>query len=142
MAGIDIAKEQIEMAKRLAKEANLQIDFQVSAAESTLFSDKSFDVVSAQQCWLYFNRDKTISEVRRLLVTGGLLMTSYFSWLPRMDRIARASEALILKHNPQWSSNDYDGYVPPLPEWALVDFNLRAMFYYDEQIPFTRESWL
>lgn len=141
VSGIDISKEQIEQAKKLAIQDNLKIDFRVSTAEETPFNDHSFDVITANQCWLYFDKEKSIAESKRLLVKDGLLVTSYFVWLPRKDKIAYESEKLILKYNPEWSANDYDGYVSPIPEWAKDDLNLRAMFSYDEQIPFTRESW-
>lgn len=141
-SGIDISDGQIEQAKKLAIKNNLEIDFRVSPAESTPFDDQSFDVITANQCWLYFDEKKMISEIRRLLVPNGLLMISYFSWLPRMSEIASASEALILKYNPAWSGHDYRGYFPPMPEWAQTDFDLKAMFYSDEEIHFTREIWM
>jgi hypothetical protein len=28
-----------------------------------------------------------------------------------------------------------------MPHWAVGEFTLAAMFWYDEAIPFTRESW-
>lgn len=82
-----------------------------------------------------------IAEVKRLLVDNGLLVTSLFSWLPRLDAIAYQTEQLILKHNPAWNSHDYDGYIAPLPEWARQDFYLKGFFYFDVPVPFTQESW-
>lgn len=141
-SGVDISTNQIEQAKKLAVNNNLKIDFRVSSAESTPFDDQSFDVITANQCWLYFDEKKIISEMRRLLAPNGLLMISYFSWSPRTSKIAAASEALILKYNPAWSGHDYRGYFPPMPEWAQKDFDLKAMFYNDEEIQFTREIWM
>lgn len=141
VAGTDISSGQIEMARALAVEEKLNVDFQVSPAESSQFSDKTFDVITANQCWLYFDKTKVIPEVKRLLKPGGLLVTSHFSWLPRLDSIAKLSEELVLKHNPNWTAKDWHGNVPPFPKWAENHFNLRAMFYFDEPINFTRESW-
>jgi hypothetical protein len=62
-------------------------------------------------------------------------------WLPRVDEIAHRSEELVLKHNPDWTAAGYDGNIPPFPKWAEGEFKLTAMFYYDEPIRFTRESW-
>jgi len=140
-AGIDISAEQIAVARRLADTANLKIDFRVAPAEATPFPNASFDVVTANQCWLYFDKRKAVAEVKRLLRQGGLLVTSHFSWLPRIDNVARETEALVLTFNPQWTAADWKGAIPPMPTWAEQDFNLRAMFYYDEPIPFTRETW-
>lgn len=141
VAGIDISAGQIEQAKQLAVQEKLTVDFRVSPAETTPFKDNSFDAITANQCWLYFDAKKTISEVKRLLAKDGVLVISLFSWLPRIDNIAHQSEQLILKHNPVWNSNDWDGYIEPLPEWAQQDFYLKGFFYYDVPVPFTPESW-
>jgi SAM-dependent methyltransferase len=141
VAGIDISAEQIAAARELASTENLEIDFRVAAAEETPFSTASFDVVTANQCWLYFDKRKAIAEVKRLLRPGGLLVTSHFSWLPRLDNVARQTEGLVLRFNPQWTTGDWDGVILPMPTWAEQAFSLRAMFYYDEPIPFTRETW-
>jgi len=118
VAGIDISPEQIQAARTLAEAEKLKVDFRVAPAEEIPFPDHSFEVITANQCWLYFDKAKTIPEVRRLLVEGGLLVTSHFTWLPRRDRLAAASEALVLEHNPQWGAADYGGEVPAHPRWA------------------------
>jgi len=141
VAGIDISREQIQAAKTLADADGLDVDLRVAPAEQIPFPDDSFDVITANQCWLYFDKAKTIPEVKRVLVTGGLLVTSHFTWLPRRDRIAAASEELVLKHNPQWSAADFGGEVPPFPKWAQGAFNVKAFFLYEEPIPFTRDIW-
>jgi SAM-dependent methyltransferase len=140
-AGIDIAEAQLATARSLALQAGLAVDFYRAPAEAVPFADGAFDCITANQCWLYFDRAKAIAEARRLLRTGGLLVTSHFSWLPRLDEVARASEALILKYNPQWTAADWPGEIPAMPRWAEGEFHLRAMFWYDEEIAFTRESW-
>lgn len=95
VAGIDIAEAQLAMARALARQADLAIDFRRASAEAAPFADCAFDCITANQCWLYFDKDKAIAEARRLPRAGGLLVTSHFSWLPRLDPVARASEALI-----------------------------------------------
>ena len=100
------------MAKNLAKKDDLNINFQVSPAETCPFVNQSFDVITANQCWLYFDKAQIIPEVKRLLKPSGLLVTSHFSWLPRLDDIAKRSEELILKHNPNWTAKDWHGNIP------------------------------
>ncbi len=146
VVGVDIAAGQIAEAKRLAKDAELEVDFRTCSAEETQLPDNSFDIVIAAQCWLYFERDSILSEVKRLLDSGGRLITCHLSWLPRIDKVAQATEALIRKHNPDWSANDWDGVVPIFPAWLdeplkVQTSELEAMFYYDEYIPFTHKSW-
>ena len=141
VAGIDVAEGQIEAARRLAAEERLTVDLRVSPAEATPFAAHSFDCVTANQCWLYFDTARAIAEVRRLLAPGGLLVTSHFTYLPREEPIARETEQLILKYNPQWTGADWAGEVTAMPRWAEQDFRLVGFFVYDEAIPFTPESW-
>jgi SAM-dependent methyltransferase len=141
VCGIDISPGQIKAARKLAQEDFVNVDFQVAAAESVPYPDHSFDVITANQCWFYFDLPKTIAEVKRLLRPEGVLVTSHFSWLPRKDRVARASEELILRYNPQWSAADWPGIVPDFPLWAQKDFDRQGMFFFDEPVPFTHETW-
>lgn len=141
VVGVDIAAEQIRAAERLAAEEGLDTRFKVAQAEATGLPGASFDVITALQCWPYFDRDKAVSEVLRLLAPDGMLVTAHFSWLPRRDPIARASEELVLRFNPHWRGADWPGRIPPCPAWVKDDFEVAAMFWYDEPIAFTRESW-
>lgn len=140
-AGVDISAEQVATAHRLALDEKLDVDFRVAPAERTPFRDASFEVATANQCWLYFDLTRAIPEVHRILAPAGFLMVSHFSWLPRLDPIAKASEELVLRFNPDWSGADWDGRIPARPGWSRDAFELRVMFYYDEPVSFTRESW-
>ena len=141
VSGTDISQGQIEAAIKLAQDESLNIDFKASPAENCPYPDQSFDVITANQCWLYFDKKKVIPEVKRLLKPGGILVTSHFSWLPRLDDIAKKSEALVLKHNPNWTAADWPGVIPSFPKWAEGQFDVKEFFQFDEPIHFTRESW-
>jgi SAM-dependent methyltransferase len=141
VAGIDVSAEQIAMAQNAARQEVLSIDFRVAVAEDIPYSERSFDVVTANQCWLYFDTTRAIPQVCRVLAPTGRLLVSYFSFMPRLDAVAQASEALVLKYNPDWNGADWDGVIAPVPNWSAEHFELVGMFVYDEQIPFTRESW-
>ena len=141
VSGTDILPAQIEVAKRLSKGENLEIDFKVAPAEDQPYSDHQFDVITACQCWLYFDKNRIIKEVKRLLKSTGVLVTCHLSWLPREDKIAKKTEELVLKFNPHWTAGNFSGTIPPFPKWAEESFKLRGMFYYDEQILFTRDTW-
>jgi SAM-dependent methyltransferase len=137
--GIDIAANQIAEARRLAAEQGLDIAFDVAPAETTPFAPASFDAATANQCWLYFDKPRVLAELGRVLVPGGLIATSHFSWLAD-DPIAAAMEALVLRFNPTWSSAHSDGQVPTVPAWAK-GLPFVGMVAYDVDVPFTRESW-
>jgi SAM-dependent methyltransferase len=136
VSGIDVSAEQIDAAKRIAKSERVSVDFRVSPAETVPFPDASFDVVTANQCWIYFDKSKVIPEV------GRLLAPSHFTWLPRQDRIARETEQLILKHNPDWTGANWSGDIPTCPSWSIGKLQIVGMFYFDAPGPFSRESWM
>ena len=141
VTGVDISEAQVAVAQRLSAEEGLAADFLVRPAENTEFGDMSFDVITAAQSWLYFDRDRMVAEVKRLLVPGGKLMTCHIGWLPRQDSIAKQTEELVLKHNPAWSAGDLSGEIPACPPWIRDDFMVIAFFVYKEALPFTWESW-
>ncbi len=141
VTGVDISAEQIAAARRLAAEQGLAVEFLVAPAEELPMQDGVFDIATANQCWLYFDKSKVIRELRRVLRPGGWLVTSHFCWLPRLDPIAKQTEELVLSFNPNWSAANWSGVIPACPKDAEPFFDVRAMFYYDEPIVFTREAW-
>ena len=141
VTGVDISTEQIEEARNRCESLGLLANFLVAPAENTGLLAASFDVITASQSWLYFDKERATHEVKRLLKSSGKLMTSHFGWLPLEDPIVQASERLVLKHNPKWKGADWSGEVPFLQKWAIGHFRVQAMFTFDEPIVFTRESW-
>jgi SAM-dependent methyltransferase len=141
VSGIDIAPGQIAAARQAAATEGLDVDFRVAPAETCPFDAASFDVAVASQCWMYFDVARTVAELRRILAPGGVLVTTHFSWLPHADSVAAASEALVLRFNPAWQGGGWSGAVPAEPAWAAGRATVKAMFWFDSDVPFTRESW-
>ena len=142
VVGTDISENQIQFAKDLAKNDDLKnIEFLVSPAEVNPFADQSFDIISASQCFVYFDKSKWIPEVKRLLRPGGKVVIVFFQWLPLEDPISCASEQLVLKHNPDWTAHSLKGYVNQFEDWFKNDFKQTALIVYDEDVKFSREVW-
>ena len=141
VTGLDIAPEQIEQARQLALVDKVEAEFLTGDAHRLPFPDHSFDVVTASQCWWYFDVEKILPEIKRVLNHDGLLVVTHFNYLPRQDAVAAASEKLILRFNPRWTGANWPVDVLPCPAWAHGKLRVRAMFFYDEDIPMTRESW-
>jgi len=136
----DISPEQVKMAETLAQLENLKITTKIAPAEESDFG-RQFDAITANQCFLYFNKAKVIPFIKNSLSPGGILLTSHFSWLPLVDPIAAASEKLILKYNPNWTAHSFSGEIPEVPYGLGSDFTVKDWFYYDEPIAFSREEW-
>ncbi len=141
VTGIDVAEDQVRAARRLAAEEGLDARFEVRAAEDTGEPPAAYDLVTASSCWLYFDAAAALDEVRRVAAPGGRLMTCHLCWLPRLDAIARASEELVLRHNPEWGGADWPGEIARVPGWTPRDFVFLGALEYDEALPFTRETW-
>lgn len=139
--GVDIAANQIEEARMLARASELDARFEVSRAEDIEFPADSFDIVSAGQSFLYFDADVLVPKVLDALKPDGQLVLTHLSWLPRKDAVARASEALVLEYNPVWSGADYDGFLPAMFPWAKGRFDLKTFHLVEYAMPFTHESW-
>ena len=139
--GSDISENQIAQAKSLAEENGMKIDFVVSAAEDLSFPEESFDVITACQCFFYFDYDKVIPKLAKLLKKGGRLIILFMAWLPDEDKIAGDSERLVLKYNPEWTGSGYTRQPVFIPEISHDYFDVEYAEDYDLIVPFTRESW-
>lgn len=141
--GVDISAEQIGQARRLSEsaEATRGIEYHVSAAEDVDFPDASFDVVTACQCFWYFDHEAVCGRLRRLLKPGGRFLVMVMEWLPFEDEIAGASERLVLKYSPHWSGAGERMHPIAIPYCYQDAFELVHHEERKLKVPFTRESW-
>ena len=139
--GTDISKNQITEAVRLADEANMNIHYFAVPAEDTGLAEHTFDVITACQCFMYFDIPKVMAEVLRLLKPDGSFLILYMAWLPFESEIAKKSEDLVLKYNPTWTGGHYKRFEPKVPTWSASYFEHVNCFAYDVDLKFTRESW-
>ena len=139
--GTDISPEQIEQAKILADGADMKIDFQAVSTEQLDFPDESFDVITACQCFWYFDHEKVMPKLAELLKPNGKLVILYMAWLPFEDQIAGASEKLVLKYSPKWSGAGETRHPIWIPDIAYEYFEMEDHEEYDLMVPFTKETW-
>jgi SAM-dependent methyltransferase len=139
--GADISENQIREAISLTKEAGLSIDYVVSSAEEVSFPDGSFDVITACQCFMYFDRKIVFPLFHRLLRKDGHFAILFMAWLPDECEIAKRSEELVLKYNPFWEGAHFKRIVPSMPSEAAGLFEVKNVAVFDLIVPFTRETW-
>jgi len=72
--GTDISPEQIEQTKILADDSKLKIDFQAVPTEQIEFEKENFDVITACQCFWYFDHEKVMPELAGLLKSDGKML--------------------------------------------------------------------
>lgn len=139
--GTDISPEQIEQAKRLSEAEGLNIDFIAIPTEDIDFPKESFDVITACQCFWYFDHERVMPKLAELLKQEGKLLILYMAWLPEEDDLAGKSEKIILKYSPSWSGAGEHRHPIWIPDCAYEYFELEDHEEYDLKVPFTRESW-
>lgn len=142
VTGIDIAPELLEVARHAADQAGLPAAFVNGPAEATSLDSSAFNLVSAGQAWWWFDADKTIREVQRILVPGGRLLICSFSYLALPGNIAARTEALILEHNPGWPKAGWRGIHPEQVQVLdATGFCEVESFSYVTEIQFSHEAW-
>lgn len=138
--GVDVSENQIKQAKILSD--GMDIDYFAVSAEDADFSDKSFDAVTACQCFWYFNHEKIAEKLSNILKPNGSFLVLCMAWLPYEDKIAGASEELALKYNPKWSGAGFTMQPIGIPDcYYNKGFELAYHNEYKLCVPFTRESW-
>ncbi len=92
VVGIDTSGEQIATAKRVAKERKLEdkVHFRIASAENTGLDASSFDLVTAGQCWHWFDSDAAMVEMQRVLRPGGVVAIAHYSYLTELASYARS----------------------------------------------------
>ncbi|MGN0394027.1 MAG: class I SAM-dependent methyltransferase [Coprococcus sp.] len=139
--GTDIAENQIEQAKKLAKECNMDIEFFACKAENVDFPENFFDVITACQCIWYLDHKITAQKFSRILKSEGRFLILYMGWLPFEDEIAGKSEEIILKYNPNWTGCGDTVHPVLVPDEYLGFFKILSQKEFKVDVNFTRESW-
>lgn len=140
--GVDTDPRMIGAAKKLDRQIKVSIKYIEAKAESTGLDGGAADVVTAGQCWHWFDQPRAIAEVIRLLKPGGKLVIANFDWLPLAGNVVEATEELIVQYNPDWRFGGglgmYPQYLPVLSEAGIQDIQT---FSYDMDVAYTPEAW-
>jgi len=142
VTGIDLSAEMLAQAKELDKRAGVEIEYCVAKAEATGLPASSFEIVTAGQCWHWFDRPKAANEVKRILKPGGTLIIAHFDWLPLTGNAVELTEQLIVKYNPAWK---FGGGLGIYPQWlhdlGEAGFADIRSFSFDVDVPYSPEAW-
>ena len=131
--GTDVSPEQIEQARRLSE--NMQIEYLVSPAEELDFPNGSFDVITAAQCFWYFDPEIIVPKIRRFLKSGGVFLKIYMSYV-KEEPITQDSNGLVKRVNGNWSGGN-----PGIMDLMTHRFPDPQTEVLEADLPFTRETW-
>ena len=129
-------------ARKLSESERLEITFMHGRAEGTGLPDASADVVTAGQCWHWFDQAAALREVQRLLGDSGRLVIAYFDWLPLPGNVVAATETLIEQYNPEWRMGGGCGMHPHyLADLSVAGLSRIETFSYDLDVAYSIEAW-
>ncbi len=111
----------------------------VASAEATGLDADCADVVTASQCWHWFDRPAAAAEVARLLVPGGRAVIAHLDWLA-CDVL---SATLALAETPRAPLPRVgDGLYPAwLADLGAAGFVELETFSFDVDLVYSHEAW-
>lgn len=144
VVGLDLSPGQVATARRVARQRGLghRARFTVAEAQDTGLETASFDLITAGQCWHWFDHGAALAEARRLLRPGGVLVIAHYSYLAEHDPVARDTEELVLEFNPSWTMAGWSGIFPELIDGVIRGgFELVEQFCTQHGEEFSHRRW-
>lgn len=143
VTALDISDHLINEAKKLDKEAGVSINYVIASAENTKLPANYFDVVTAGQCWHWFDHDKTITEIKRSLKPHGKLVIAHNNFIALKNNVAALTDKIILKFGSKITFHHqkhgfYTEWVSPLNE---AGFENIETFSFDYIAQYSHKAW-
>ncbi|WIY52323.1 class I SAM-dependent methyltransferase [Devosia sp. YIM 151766] len=142
VTGVDPAEALLAEAKSMDRELGLGVQYRIGTAEDLSEANDSVELVTAGQCWHWFDRARAASEAMRVLTPGGRVIIAHFDWLPLAGNVVEATEELILSYNPAWTMAGGSGIYPAwLRDLAEVSFHELETASFDLPVIYGHEAW-
>jgi ubiquinone/menaquinone biosynthesis C-methylase UbiE len=139
---IDPDDRLVQQARRLDAAASVSIEYKMGTAEQIPLPNGVADVVTAGQCWHWFDGARAAKEFARIAKPDGRVVVAHFDWLPLPGNVVEATERLIKQHNTSWHFDGGNGFHPEsVPYLYAAGFREFETFSYDLEVPYTPEAW-
>lgn len=151
VVGVDPLPQLIEKAKAFGEEDFLTIQYVLGTAEQTGLESSVYDIVTVMRAWHWFDREKTIQEVKRLLKSKGTLLVIDSGF--KVDSPVVAQTFSIMEKfipggikpagSKAKSSQRINGFpVEWFEEWHQNKLELRDFYKFEYTVSFTNEEWV
>jgi ubiquinone/menaquinone biosynthesis C-methylase UbiE len=149
--GIDPSKELIHYANELNRSKNYKIPYVLASSENTGLQDSQFDIVTVMRAWHWFDRDKAILEIKRVLKEKGTLIVVDSGFLNRTGVVEETfgvlskyvSGGLKPAGAKAQSKQRINGFpVEWFDEWKNSGFELSDFYRLNYSVTFSKEEWI
>lgn len=130
----DISENQIEEATSLS-EGMGNIKYEAVSAEDINYPESSFDVITACQCFWYFDPEVIVPKIKSMIKPGGIFLKIYMGYM-KEEQITQDSNALVKAINGSWG-----GASASIKDLTTHYFDEPQMESMIVELPFTRETW-
>lgn len=147
--GVDPSKELLEQAASLNVSKNFSIPYIQGTSENTGLPTSQFDLVTVMRAWHWFNREKAIQEIKRILKAKGTLIVIDSGFLAGPSVIAKTFEVLskYVRLIPPGSKGDSKQRINGFPvewfdEWQKNGLELRDFYKLNYTVTYTKQTWI
>jgi ubiquinone/menaquinone biosynthesis C-methylase UbiE len=151
VVGVDPSKELLEQAKALNLLKNYSIPYVQGSAEDTGLAENQYDLVTVMRAWHWFNRPKSIQELKRIMKGKGTLIVIDSGFLSGSSLVEKTFEVLSkyvkggLK--PAGTKSESKQRINGFPvewfnEWQANGFELSDFYKLTYTVNFTKKEWL
>jgi SAM-dependent methyltransferase len=146
VTGLDPSTALLTEARRASAARNLFPAFIEARVEDTPLPDASQRLVTAGQCWHWFDRPAAATQCWRVLEPGGALVIAHLDFL-MTDPIVRDTLALVREIGGDPTPGAlklgrhglYPDWFADLTDAGFTELESRS---FDLAIPYTREAWV
>src|ERR1700760_4556836 len=105
VTGLDVSRTMVELARRNAAEAEVQVDFRQGNASAMPFADESFDLLACSAAFKNFSEPhKALEEMYRVLRPGGTALVLDLRKDATMSEIGEYFRGIGLSTVDRWMS--------------------------------------
>lgn len=154
VVGVEPSKELLDEAYSIPVngDSDFSIEYVNAAAEETGLVENSFDVVTAVRAWHWFDRQKVISEIKRILKAKGFLAVIDSAFIPGESQLAQDTIEMIKSYMPggvlkpagsKAETNERRNGFPAnwFAEWEEAGFGLIDSWQTKYAVSFSHEEW-